>query len=136
MPIIRSSRLYVCYYRLWCAVLGCWLSGVRCRAAGCASRMMDVARLQSCYSAASSWFFFSTLMQRRTDIHTSSLPKYIQTSLLCSCSSRTQYVLLITRLTLSICGSVHRAFAVKIIPTRCNKLRFILRKCFYSTCFG
>ena len=20
MPIIRSSRLYVCYYRLWCAV--------------------------------------------------------------------------------------------------------------------
>ena len=23
MPIIRSSRLYVCYYRLWCAVL--WL---------------------------------------------------------------------------------------------------------------
>jgi len=27
MPIIRSSRLYVCYYHLWCAVLGCWLSG-------------------------------------------------------------------------------------------------------------
>jgi len=31
MPIIRSSRQYVCYCRLWCAVLGCWLSGVRCR---------------------------------------------------------------------------------------------------------
>jgi len=27
MPIIRSSRLYVCYCRLWCEVLGCWLSG-------------------------------------------------------------------------------------------------------------
>ena len=25
--------------------LGCWLSGVRCRAAGCASRKTDVARL-------------------------------------------------------------------------------------------
>ena len=24
MPIIRSSRLYVRYYRLWCAVLGFW----------------------------------------------------------------------------------------------------------------
>jgi len=34
MTIIRSSRLYVCYCRLWCAVLGCWLSGIRCRAAG------------------------------------------------------------------------------------------------------
>ena len=38
IPIIRSSRLYVCYYRLWCAVLGCWLSGVRCREAGYVSR--------------------------------------------------------------------------------------------------
>ena len=27
MPINRSSRLYVCYCRLWCAVLGLWLSG-------------------------------------------------------------------------------------------------------------
>ena len=39
MPIIRSSRLtYICYFRLWCAVLGRWLSGVKCGAAGCASR--------------------------------------------------------------------------------------------------
>jgi len=30
MPVIRSSRLYVCYYLLWCAMLGCWLSWVRC----------------------------------------------------------------------------------------------------------
>jgi hypothetical protein len=44
MPIIRSSRLHVCYCRLWCAVLGCWLSGVRCRAAGCATRKRDAAR--------------------------------------------------------------------------------------------
>ena len=44
MPIIRSSRQYVCYCRVWCAVLGCWLSGVWCRAAGCASRKRDVAR--------------------------------------------------------------------------------------------
>ena len=45
MPIIRSSRLYVCYYRLWCAVLGFWLSEeVRCRAAGYGSRLRDVAR--------------------------------------------------------------------------------------------
>ena len=27
MPIIRSSRLYVCYFRLWCTVRGWWLSG-------------------------------------------------------------------------------------------------------------
>jgi len=45
LPIIMNSRLYVCYYRLWCAVLGCWLSGVRCRTAGFASRKKDVARL-------------------------------------------------------------------------------------------
>ena len=43
MPIIRSSRLYVSYYHLWCAVLGCWLSGVRCRVAGYASRKRDSA---------------------------------------------------------------------------------------------
>ena len=43
-----SSRAldYMCVcLRLWCAVLGCWLSGVRCRAAGCASRKRDAARL-------------------------------------------------------------------------------------------
>ena len=51
MPIIRSSRLYVCYCRIWCAVLGCWLSGVRCRAAGYTSGMRDVARRQSSYPA-------------------------------------------------------------------------------------
>jgi len=45
MPIIRSSRLYVCYYRLWCAVLGCWLSGARCRAAGCESKQRDAAQI-------------------------------------------------------------------------------------------
>ena len=38
-----NIRIYVCYCRLWCAVLGCWLLGVRCRAAGCASRKRDVA---------------------------------------------------------------------------------------------
>ena len=27
LPIIRRSKLYVCYYSLRCAVLGCWLSG-------------------------------------------------------------------------------------------------------------
>jgi len=45
MSIIRSSRLYACYCRLWCAVPGCWLSGFRCRVAGYASRKRDVARL-------------------------------------------------------------------------------------------
>jgi hypothetical protein len=44
MPIIRSWKLYVCCYHLWCAVLGYWLLGVRCRAAGYASRKRDVAR--------------------------------------------------------------------------------------------
>ena len=39
-----GARDYMCYYRLWCAVLGCWLSGVRCRAADCASRKRHVAR--------------------------------------------------------------------------------------------
>ena len=27
VPIIRRSRLYVCYYCLWCAMLCCWLLG-------------------------------------------------------------------------------------------------------------
>ena len=44
MSIIRSLRLYVCYYRLWCSVLGCWLLGVRCRTAGCASKKRNAAR--------------------------------------------------------------------------------------------
>ena len=44
MPIIRSSRLYMYYYRLLCAMIGCWLSGVRCRAAGFEPRKRDVAR--------------------------------------------------------------------------------------------
>ena len=48
MPIIRSWKLYVCCYHLWCAVLGYWLLGVRCRAAGCQSRKRDAARLSSC----------------------------------------------------------------------------------------
>jgi len=29
--IVRSRTKATEYYRLWCAVLGCWLSGVRCR---------------------------------------------------------------------------------------------------------
>jgi hypothetical protein len=44
MPIIRSSRLHVCICRLWCAVLGCWLSEVRFRADWCASRKRAVSR--------------------------------------------------------------------------------------------
>jgi hypothetical protein len=127
MTIIRSSRLHVCYSRLWCVVLGCWFSGVGCRAAGNESRKRDVARLaqhpsswthslmpctwppttsnqalhtigcnnthivsrswwwaENCpkhvehtistinHSVTSSWFFFSTHMQRCTDKHTSS----------------------------------------------------------------
>ena len=40
-----GARDYM-YYRLWCAVLGYWLSGVRCRAAGCESRKRDAARLR------------------------------------------------------------------------------------------
>jgi len=77
MPIIRSSRLYVCYYRLRCAVLSCWLSGVRSRAVGAASRKRDVAHILSAinHSVVSSCFFFSTHMQRCTDKHTSSLPR-------------------------------------------------------------
>ena len=59
MPIIRSSRLYVCYCRLWCAVLGCWLSGVRCRTAGCASRKRD---------AAASLFLDAQIWQHKYDI--------------------------------------------------------------------
>ena len=52
--------------------LGCWLLEVRCRVAGYALRMRDVARLAEInHSVASSWFFFSTHMQRCTDKHTS-----------------------------------------------------------------
>jgi len=87
MPIIRSSRLYVCYYRLWCTVLGCWLSGVRCRTSGCRpgrgmlhdwfvqhpSCPKHVERIISAikHSVTSIWFFFSTHMQRCTDKNTS-----------------------------------------------------------------
>ena len=39
------ETICVCYCHLWCAVLGCLLSGVRCRAAGYASRKRDAARL-------------------------------------------------------------------------------------------
>ena len=40
-----GARDYMCViYRLWCAVLGCWLSGVRCRTAGWESRKRDAAR--------------------------------------------------------------------------------------------
>jgi hypothetical protein len=46
MPIIRSSRVYVRVITA-CGVqcLGCWLLEVRCRTAGYASGMADVARL-------------------------------------------------------------------------------------------
>ena len=40
----QELETIVFYYRLRCAVLGCWLSGARCRAAGYASRKCDVAR--------------------------------------------------------------------------------------------
>ena len=36
----------ICYYRLWCVVLGCCLSGVMCRTADYASTKTDVARLR------------------------------------------------------------------------------------------
>jgi len=58
MPIIRSSRLHVCYCRLWCAVLGCWLSEVRSRAAGCASRKGDIARRSRAILKESVWCLF------------------------------------------------------------------------------
>ena len=94
VPIIRSSRLYVCICRLWWAVFGCCLSGVRCRAAGCASWKRDAASIplpgltrqihtyslellmmgikvsETCWAyhkvhtVTSSWVFFST--QHRT----------------------------------------------------------------------
>ena len=51
------ETICVCYYRLWCAVLGYWLSGVRCREAGCESRKRDAARL----SRAESLFMDSQL---------------------------------------------------------------------------
>ena len=36
---------------------------------------------------------------------------------------------------LNICGSVHHAFVVKIIP-RCNNCGLFFANAFYSTCFG
>ena len=49
------ETICVGYYRLWCAVLGCWLSGLRCRAAGYASRKRGVTR----FSPATSLFLDS-----------------------------------------------------------------------------
>jgi len=56
MPIIRSWRLYVCYYRLWCAmswllvvggqVQDCWLC-VRNEGC-CASNIPDSGRIANC----------------------------------------------------------------------------------------
>ena len=40
-----GAQDYMCYYRQRCAVLGCWLSEVRCRATGYAFRVRDVAPL-------------------------------------------------------------------------------------------
>ena len=40
----QELEVILCYYRLWCTVLGCWLPGVRCRAVGYASRKRDVTR--------------------------------------------------------------------------------------------
>ena len=52
MPIIRSSRLYLCCYRIWCVCLGCWWSAVRCRAAGyegsCSSSFPHPGRIAYC----------------------------------------------------------------------------------------
>ena len=74
-----GARDYVCCYRLWCAVLGCWWS----EAVGHVSRKRDVARTLKCpkhvehtisainHSVGFSWFFFSTHIQRCTDRHTS-----------------------------------------------------------------
>jgi len=45
MPIIRNSRLYLCYCRIWC---GCWWSAVRCWAAdegSCSSSFPHLGRL-------------------------------------------------------------------------------------------
>jgi len=99
MPIIRSSRLYECYYRLWCAVLGCWLSGVRCRQQDVSpgrGMLHDSPKIQCPkhveriisaikHSVTSSWVFFSTHVQRCTDKHTwrfsdacgTQLPNYV-----------------------------------------------------------
>jgi hypothetical protein len=41
-----GARNSVCYYRLWCAVLGCWLLEVRYRAAGYVLGLRDVAWLE------------------------------------------------------------------------------------------
>ena len=77
MPIIRSSRIYVCICRLLCAVLGCLLSGVRCRQQGVRpgrGMLYNISAIK--HTVTSSWFFFSffsTHMQRCTDKHTSSL---------------------------------------------------------------
>ena len=40
-----ETSVYVCYYRLWCAMPCCWLLEVRCSAAGYACGMRDVTRL-------------------------------------------------------------------------------------------
>ena len=97
MPIIRSARLYMCYYRLWCAMS--WLlvvggqvqdSRLCVRDEGCCSHNTHIVSIsrwwaQKCpkhvehiisaikHSVASGWFFFSTHMQRCTDKHPSSL---------------------------------------------------------------
>ena len=47
MPIIRSSRLYVCYYRLWFAMPWFLVVGGQVQAAGYAFGMRDVTCLQS-----------------------------------------------------------------------------------------
>ena len=79
MPIIRSSRLYVCYCRLWCAVLGCrgQVQGSRVcvQEEGCCS--IPLPGCTPCcpaikHTVTSSWFFFSTHMQWCMDKHTSS----------------------------------------------------------------
>ena len=89
-PSSGARLLYVFYYRLWCAVLGWWLSGVKCRAAGYASRrgilhdelyvfktlIFKLGHLAS-LSYLSSWLhnFCKTLRINRCTVHNYPIPR-------------------------------------------------------------
>ena len=76
MHIIRSSRLYMCYYRLWCAML--WLLVVGSQVQGSRLGVRDEGCFSTAvekHSVASSWFFFSMHKQKINEVtHSRKVP--------------------------------------------------------------
>ena len=151
------ETICVCYYHLWCAVLGCWLLGVRCRAAGHASRKRDVAHVHISENR-------NLPIHRRSscDVRTEFVNKYGKTSVLQKIHSNIRDPMIIfgwmengnNCLKYALGSTQKYAFHLdvtswnkyqitnkitihnsEINPTRCNNCVYS-SQWLYSTCFG